>query len=390
MIRLRGNPPGPGLAAAAAGGPPPAAGWLFAAWAVCVKDLRVWLRHPWQVIGTMLVPISYTLVAFLGSAATGANPVAVVNLDRGPDGGQIVQAIQAAKVFRLRQASAAAARRLYGQDQVAAIVTIPADTTSLLRRHQQARVQMQVDNLNLDLADDIRRAVPDAIITWYQSRTRPWPVDVGLDEHHLRARDVQLYQYSVLPVIALVITVSGILVTGMAAAGEFERRTVKGLLLAPVPRGVIIAGKVAAGWAFTCIAAAAVLLAGAAADWTRPAGAGWAEALGAIALGSLFASGLGIAIGTWGRRKQPVSVAATIVAVELFALSGGLGVIFFEPEWLQQIARWDPLTYMIHSLQQAVFYRSAAGWGRDAAVLAVSAAATALAGTLAMRRGLKS
>jgi ABC-type multidrug transport system permease subunit len=375
-------------------GPPPgreagpAGAWLTAAWAICVNDLRVWLRHPWQVLGTLLVPVSYTLVAFLGSQATGANPVAVVNLDHGAAGAQIVQAIQAAQVFRLHQASPAAAQRMYAQLQVAAIVTIPADTTALLGHHQQVHVQVQVDNMDLDLADDIRRAVPDAIISWYQSRQRPWPVDVGLDEQHMRVQDVQLYEYSVLPVIALVITVSGILVAGMAAAGEFEQRTIKGLLLAPVPRGVIVAGKMAAGWVFTCLVAVMVLLAGAFAGWTRPSGWGWAEALGAIALGSLFAAGLGIAIGTWGRRRQPVSVGATIVAVELFALAGGLGVIFFEPQWLQDLARWDPLTYMLHSLQQAVFYGSVAGAGRDAAILAASAAAAGVAGTLAMRRGL--
>jgi ABC-2 type transport system permease protein len=83
-----------------------------------------------------------------------------------------------------------------------------------------------------------------------------------------------------------------------------------------------------------------------------------------------------------------VSVGATLVAVELFALSGGLGVIFFEPTWLQQIARWDPLTYMIHSLQQAVFYQSTAGVGRDVAILAASALLAGVAGTLAMRRDL--
>jgi ABC-2 type transport system permease protein len=213
-------------------------------------------------------------------------------------------------------------------------------------------------------------------------------VNVGLDEQHMRAQDVQLYQYSFLPVIVLVITVSGILVAGMATAQEFERRTVKGLLLAPVPRGVIVAGKVAAGWVFTCIVAVLVLLAGALAGWTRPYGLGWVEALGAIALGSLFASGLGIAIGTWGRRRQPVSVGATIVALKLFALADGLGVIFFEPVWLQEIARWDPLYYMIHSLQNAVFYQSVAGAGWDAAVLTLSAFLAGLAGTLAMRRGL--
>ena len=44
---------------------------------------------------------------------------------------------------------------------------------------------------------------------------------------------------------------------------------------------------------------------------------------------------------------------------------------------------------MIHSLQQGVFYHSAAGAGTDAAVLAGAALAAAAAGTLAMRRGMK-
>lgn len=360
-----------------------------AAWAICLTDLRVWLRRPWQVIGTLFVPLSYTIVAILGSQATAANPVAVVNADHGPAGAQISAAITAAQVFRVSDVTAPAAQRLYDGNQVAAIVTIPPDTTALLRAGRQVHVGLQVKNINSDLADDIRRGTADAVITWYQDRARPWPVDVGISEQNMLAQDVQLYQYSILPVIILVATVSGILVAGMAAAREFERKTVKGLLLAPVPRAVIVAGKMAAGWAFTALTAALVLGLGAAAGWTRPASlAGWAQALTAIILGSLFVSGLGVAIGTWGRRAQPVSISATIVAVELFALAGGLGVIFFEPAWLQDIAQFDPLTYAIHALQQAVFYQSTAGWGRDAAVLLASAAAAAAAGTLAMRRGL--
>ena len=63
-------------------------------------------------------------------------------------------------------------------------------------------------------------------------------------------------------------------------------------------------------------------------------------------------------------------------------------MIFFEPPWLQAVARFDPLTYAVHALQQAVFYSSTAGWAKDAAVLALSAVAAAVAGTLAMRRRL--
>ncbi len=50
------------------------------------------------------------------------------------------------------------------------------------------------------------------------------------------------------------------------------------------------------------------------------------------------------------------------------------------------MAQFDPLTYAIHSLQQAVFYNSFDQFLRDVAILtAVSVAAIAL-GTLAMRR----
>jgi ABC-2 type transport system permease protein len=367
------------------------AAWLTAGWAVCLTDLRIWARRPWQVIGTLLVPLSYTLVAVLGSAATAANPVAVVNADHGPAGAQIAAAIVNAQVFRVSEVSATAARTLYDSDQIAAIITIPAGTTALLDARRQVRIGLQLANIDSDMADDIRRGVPDAIITWYQSRSaaRPWPVDVTVGQQQMMTQDIQLYQYSILPVIILVATVSGILVAGMMAAREFERKTVKGLLLAPVPPAVIVLGKMAAGWACTSLTTVLVLALGAAAGWTRPASlAGWAQALIAVVLASLFVSGLGVAIGTWGRRAQPVSIFATIAAVELFALAGGLGVIYFEPQWLQDIAQFDPLTYAIHALQQAVFYQSTAGWGRDAAVLLASAAAAAVAGTLAMRRGL--
>jgi ABC-2 type transport system permease protein len=368
----------------------PAARWLLAARAIAAKDLRIWLGRPMLIISTLLVPVAYTLVAFLGSAATAASPVAVVNLG-GPAGTQIVRAIEDAQVFRLSVVSAARAASMYASGQVAAVVTIPAGTSALLRSGHRAAVQVQIDNINDDMQYDIDRAVPDAVITWYQSaHPDTGRVRVTLAEQSLRGQDVQLYQYSVLPVIVLVITVCGILVAGMSAAEEFERNTVRSLLLAPVPRSVIIAGKTAAGWAFTCAVACLVLGAGAALGWTRPGGAsGWAEALAAIVLGSLFAAGLGIAIGTWGQRRQPVSIGATIVSVWLFALAGGLGDIYFEPRWLVNIAAWDPLFYAIHSLQQGVFYGSATGAWRDAAALAVASLLTGVIGTLALRRGLR-
>jgi ABC-type transport system involved in multi-copper enzyme maturation permease subunit len=362
---------------------------LTPVWVICKKDLTLWLRRPLQILGALLVPVSYTLVVFLGTQATNLEPVAVVNLDHGPVGAQLVRAMRAAGVFRLTLASPARARQLYESLHVAAIITIPAGESQLVTAHERAPVAVGIDNLNLDFTSDIRRAVPDAITTYYTGLGRASPVKITVAGHSLRRHDVQLYQYSVLPVIILIVTVNGIISAGMAAAGEFERRTVKELLFAPTSDLTIIAGKMLAGFSSTFFLASGLLTVGAMAGLTVPASISlWLAAIAVIALSALFSAGAGIAIGTWFQRKQPVSVAATIAAVEAFALAGGLGVVFFEPPWLQRIAVFDPLTYAIHGLQQAVFYASASGFARDITVLALSAAAAAVAGSLALRREL--
>ncbi len=83
---------------------------------------------------------------------------------------------------------------------------------------------------------------------------------------------MQLYQYSVLPVIMLIVTVNGIIAAGMAAAGEYAQRTVKEMLLAPVSRVRPSSGKMLAGFLSTFLLATAVLAVGAALGWIRPHG----------------------------------------------------------------------------------------------------------------------
>lgn len=85
---------------------------------------------------------------------------------------------------------------------------------------------------------------------------------------------------------------------------------------------------------------------------------------------------------------QPVIAVAINAAIYLFFLGGGLGVLAFEPDWLQRIAAWIPLTYGIHALQMAIFYHSADQLGVDVLVLTISATIALVLGVLAMRRSI--
>ena len=364
--------------------------FFSAVWVIFRKDMRVLLRQPVTITATLAPPIAFLLVNALGAAAVGRSPVALVTLDQGAKGQQMAQIIQNADVFRITNASPSQAQAMLNDIDVIAIITIPANFTQEVDAHVAAPIDVTVNNLNLDFTNDIRRSVPDAITQYYSAQGNASPIKMTMQESNLRHRDVQFFQYNVLPTILLLLMISGLINGGLATAREWESRTVKELLLSPVSRRAIIAGKVLAGFAVTFILGVLVLLLGDALGWTQPQGIYWLSALLTIALVSLFSAGLGVALGAALRRIQ-VTIAISInVAIYLFFLAGGIGVLAFEPDWLQNIAAFVPLTYGRHALEQAVFYSASDQFALDMTVLALAALAALVLGTLSMRRGIAS
>jgi ABC-2 type transport system permease protein len=364
--------------------------FFHAVWVILRKDLRVLLRQPVNIAATILPPLAFLLVNALGAAAVGRNPVALVTLDKGIKGQQMAQIIHNADVFRITDATPAQAQALLNNVDVAAIITIPPDFTQRANAHLNAPINVVVNNLNLDFTNDIRRSVPDAITQFYQAQGNSSPIKVTMQETNLRHRDVELFQYNVLPTILLLLMISGLINGGLSTAREWESRTVKELLLSPVSRGAIITGKVLAGFVVTFLLGTLVLLLGNALGWTQPVGVYWLSTLLTIALVSLFSAGLGVAIGAALRRVQVVIAVSINVAIYLFFLAGGIGVLAFEPTWLQSIAAFVPLTYGRHALEQAIFYSASDQFGLDMTVLALSAVIAIGLGILSMRRGITS
>ena len=364
--------------------------FFYAIWVIFRKDIRVLLRQPANIGATLVPPLAFLLVNALGAVAVGRNPVALVTLDHGAKGQQMAQIIHNANVFRISDATPAQAQILLNNVDVAAVITIPSDFTQRVNAHQNAPIFVTVNNLNLDFTNDIRRSVPDAITQFYQAQGNGSPIKVTMQETNLRHRDVEFFQYNVLPTILLLLMISGLINGGLSTAREWESRTVKELLLSPVSRGAIITGKVLAGFLITLFLGTLVLLLGYALGWTQPEGVYWLSALLTIALVSLFAAGLGVAVGAALRRVQVVIAVSINVAIYLFFLAGGIGVLAFEPTWLQNVAAFVPLTYGRHALEQAIFYSASDQFGLDMLVLALCALAAIALGVFSMRRGISS
>ncbi len=363
--------------------------FLRIVWFITLKDLRVWLRQPTTIAASVLPAFAFLLIQALGAEAVGRSPVALVLEDTSSQAQSMVMAIRNSNVFRLQEVDAARGEELLQNLNVVAVVTIPPDFSTKLQANQGATVDVTVNNLNLDFTNDIRRAVPDAITQYYLAQGNESPIQVTMNEHDLRPVDIELFQFAVLPILGLLLMISGLVTGGLATAREWETSTVKELLLSPSPGSAIITGKVLAGFVTSFALGMLVLGLGTGLGWLHPQGIYWLVTLGIVALIALFAASLGAAIGAAIRRIQPVIAVSLLIAFYLFFLSGGMSVLPFEPLWLQEIAAFVPLTYGNHALQMAVFYSSTDLLGRDVLVVGLSAMAALFLGILAIRRQLE-
>jgi len=358
---------------------------LRAMLAVVRKDMAVWRRRPITIMVTLVPPLVFMGVLVISAGAVGRNPVALVVQDSGPQAQALAARIESSDAFNVRTTDAASADRMQADLDVAAVITIPPDFDQRFNASQPDPVSIRINNLNLDFTNDLRRSLPAAITAFYAGQPSS-TVNVRMQETDLRARDVGLLQFMLIPNMVLLLVVAGAVNGGLGTSSEFEEQTITELVLAPVSRSALVAGKLLAGWITALLVATVVMVLGALTGMLRPNGWYWASTMLVVALVALASAGLGTALGARLRQMTRVAPIAINLAIWLFFLSGGIGVAAFLPGWVQTLTSFVPTYYGVHALQMSVFYSSTDQLARDVTVLVVTAAAALAVGTFALRR----
>lgn len=370
--------------------------WL-AILAIVRKDIGVWLRQPTAITATILPAIAFMIILYFGAQAVGRNPVALVVQDNGPHAQELVGILNSSDAFKVSLVTSKQdeAEQALKHIQVAAVIIIPSNFDTAYNAHKSDPVTIHINNLNLDFTNDLRRSLPAAISEFY-SGTRDDennknhdnnPIKIHVKETDLRKQDVDLLRFEIVPNMVLLLTTAGIVNAGLATAREWEDSTIKELLLAPISRSSLIAGKIIGGWLTTLLVAAVVLLIGAVTGYLRPDGLlYWLTTIIIIMLIALSSVGIGVAIGSAARRFQRVTSVGIPLSIDLFFLSGGITVAAFLPSWLQAVTCFIPTFYGTHALQTSIFYSSTEGLAQDILVLVGTAFATIALGVISLRR----
>lgn len=354
-------------------------------WACIKKDIKSALTERIFTIIGIFVPLNVLILMSLFVLSGGLAPTAVVMNDHGPYAQQFYTAMSHAHSFRLQQASAQDAQNLIQTGEIVAVVTIPADFDSRIATNQSVSVGVEINNLETDFTNDIRRAVPLSITSFY-AKAFPSIVNIVPSEHDFYQQDTDYIPYLTVSIVVIGIMVGSLLQSGTASAREWENETMKELLLSPAPRWAVLLGKILAACLLSLMSLVILLVVLIFLIGVWPAH--WGEVIGFTLLTLVIFIAFGTLLGTLLKQRQPVIALAMGTSIPLFFLSGAFSPISFTTPTLQVIAQIFPVYYAI-VLQQHAFHNftlNTLGIGTTVLILVAYAIALLALATLVLRR----
>jgi len=395
-------------------------------WGMARNDLAVWLRSPAAIAAALLPGLGMGLLVAVLTSSVGQQPVALVVQGKGRLSNRMAKIIRAdGDAYLINDMAPAEAERAVGEQRVAAIIVVPENFDEAVA-FGSAAVDLYLNNVDIDLADDIRRSVTRSAAEFDAPQLGllgelhgpskgillPNPFRVAVAEHDLRETNVSFLQYQVIPIVVLIIISIGLLSTGLLTARDFERGTAKIMVLSPAGHLPLVLGRLLGGTLITIALVTPLVAFGfltryipycaeepGAHSWLKPIFSGpcawmlsvpsWTHALALIALllaVTLTTVGLGTLLGIAIRDERLVTMVGLNGAAYLFFLGGGFTTVAFLPDWIQAASRFVPTSYAIEGLRQALFYPDLVGFQQDLLVLSGCATlSSALASVLLTR-----
>lgn len=321
-------------------------------WACMKKDIKSGLTERTFTIISTILPLNFLILLSLFVISGGLAPTAVVMQDTGPYAQRFYNAMNNARSFVLQKATAQKAHDLILSGQIVAVITIPADFDARIQQNQPVQVGVQINNLQTDFTNDIRRAVPLSITSFY-AKAFPDLVTVTPHERDAYRQDTDYIPYLTVSILVIGLVAGGLLQSGPAAAKEWENATMKELLLSPASRWAIVVGKMLAAFVMSLVSVLLILAVLIFVIGVRPAH--WDEVIGFTLLTLVIFIALGTLLGTLIKQRQAFTALAFGSAIPLFFLSGPFGPISFQTVSAQVIAKIFPVYYAI-VLQQHAFH----------------------------------
>ena len=314
-------------------------------------QMTAFVRAPVTTIFALVLPLNLLLLMSL-FALTGYNaPTALVVGEDTPRARAFVQALaDAHNSFELRPMDRDTAFDLLRRGRLVAVIEISKGFDAAIASHRVATVQLTVDNVNLDLAEDVRRAVPAAAAIFAERIGLP---DVRVKPRliNLLPRDTGYVEYLGVSAVALAAVIAGGVLGGTVVAREWETGAARLLLVAPAGAGPVLIGRLAAAACMGVLASgvtALVVIFGYGVPAAHPL-----EVIAGIVFTVLASTSLGGILGVLLRRTLPITPLVLGTQLPFYLDSGALEPQRFDGEVLFWLAHLSPAYFGVGIMEHA-------------------------------------
>lgn len=343
-----------------------------------------------QSLRLLIMPVILQLALFPFAATLEVknNVLGIVDDDGGPLVADVIQRLTHTPAFSrlIRFVSEDQARDAIDRQRVIAVLRFPARFSEAASRGAPLPIQAVIDGrrsnagqIALSYVQQVLEAVP---------RAAGAPSDGGLVVRHWYNPNLEYFRFIIPSLVAMITTLSALIVTAMSVAREREQGTLEQLLVSPLTPGLIFLGKAAPALIVALVQATIILAAG-------------VFAYGVAFQGSLvllYATmvtyvaalvGVGLLLSSFCSTQQQAFLGVFLFVMPAILLSGYVTPVDNMPEWLQ-IATWaNPIRHFI-VIAKGIYLKAAvfADFRVNVLALLIIGAVTSGAGLVVFHRRL--
>ena len=362
-------------------------------WAIAVKDWTRFIRQPFLLVISVVIPLVFIFFYSLVIPVSNNNPVMVADSDGGPAAARLVETLRAVHseegpYYDVITTDPSAALSAFGEQRALAVIVIP-DGFSEAAEAGNAAVELRLNNINSDYSKNLRLRLDHAVRALNEELAGPV---MTVEETRWLPHDPTMLGYISTSLLLFGCLYAAMVNTGLQVAAEWNDRTVKNLLLAPAGRGTLVAGKILAGLGQSLVSLCLVLAVLVVGFGFKPTG----DLLGMVSIvvaTLLMGSGIGAAFGVASKKSLATASALIALAIAFFLVSGNeesmRGLAWGQPiTALWQLSRALPTTYAFMSARSILLTGDTSDLAVNLTIVLASTAVIFAAAAGLLRRAL--
>ncbi|MEP7303251.1 MAG: ABC transporter permease [Caldimonas sp.] len=325
-------------------------------WAVFVKELQQMLRDRLTFAMAIGVPVlQLVLFGYAINTDPKGLPTALVSADSGPLARSLFAALQNTGYFRIVHTgtSETAGDALVASGEVQFMVAIPPDFTQRVVRGERPAILVSVDATDPSASGNaiaaLAQIADQALAHDLQGplaglRGKPAPYEVRI---HRRYNPEGLTRYNIVPgLIGTILTMTMVMLTGLAMTRERERGTMENLLATPVRPIEVMLGKILP-YVFIGYLQLGVILVAAWLLFEVPMLGNFALLMATIGLFMIANLAVGFTFSTLARNQLQAMQMTFFFFLPSILLSGFMFPFRGMPVWAQYLGEVLPLTHFL-------------------------------------------